>query len=220
MLQPTSEILVQNSTTFTVFWAFLNPGGTPNHPSHEWPWLCIEATMVTFGSSILSHQSPIFFWGCLSIVNQPSAQRRWSINLAIRSSACSMMCYSWDPVVARCPGPSLPSCVPCNWRYVKRWFSSIWASGSWCYSDGGWLILICDSMGALKSERILFDDAAMRQVYLGPSQGAKTYFTSMGFEMPDSETPGSVWGWTSVWISSFVETWINGTSPIFNRQII
>ena len=40
----------------------------------------------------------------------------------------------------------------------------------------------------------LFDDVLLlgpggRTVYLGPSQGAKTYFTSMGFGMPDSENP-------------------------------
>ncbi|CAK8998100.1 ABC transporter G family member 24 (ABC transporter ABCG.24) (AtABCG24) (Probable white-brown complex homolog protein 25) (AtWBC25) [Durusdinium trenchii] len=40
----------------------------------------------------------------------------------------------------------------------------------------------------------LFDDVLLlgpggRTVYLGPSQGAKGYFTSLGFEMPDSENP-------------------------------
>ena len=88
------------------------------------------------------------------------------------------------------------------------------AAGAIQMDDWYWYGIV---WGPLKSERILFDDAAMRQVYLGPSQGAKTYFTSMGFEMPDSESPGSVWGWTSVWISSFVESWINGTSPILSH---
>jgi len=40
----------------------------------------------------------------------------------------------------------------------------------------------------------LFDDVLLlgpggRTVYLGPSQGAKVYFTGLGFEMPDSENP-------------------------------